>query len=118
MDIKRANEVLSRNVLHLQSAGMDYIPVKTVEIEIFEIMNESKNPENQSTAWYEKAVLIGMVTDNNETYDFKCESFMVVIHHDHHYCDFYHEAMEVIEALRVVNKWTNPYPDESFTVSF
>jgi hypothetical protein len=126
MNIKKAKEVLATNVLDLSTAGMDYMPMRTVEIETFEIMNKSKaNPNDEETTWYEKAHLLGLVDENKKTHsgqyspegDLTCCSFVVKVWHDHYYREFFSGAMEVIEALRTVNEYKDPYPDESITIT-
>lgn len=115
MDIKKANEILSRNKLNLRGCGMEKIPVKTVEIEEFEI-NQNPIQENGITARRENAILIGMITKKKARHidsNFLCLSFMVQVHYDFHYCDYYSEAMQVIQALRVVNNWVYPYDDST-----
>lgn len=126
MNIKKAKEVLATNVLNLSITGMDYMPMKTVEIEIFEIMNKSKaNPNDEETAWHEKAHLLGLVDKNKKAHSgeyspeghLTCWSFVVKVHHNHYYREFFNGAMEVIEALRTVNEYKDPYPDESITIT-
>ena len=124
MNILKAKEVLATNVLDLSVAGMEFMPMKTVEIETFEIMNKSKAyPNGTETCWDEKAQLLGLVK-NKKTHsrqystagDLICCSFFVKIHLDYYYREFFSGAMEVIEALRTVNKYKDPYPDESVTI--
>jgi hypothetical protein len=125
MDIKEAKEVLATNVLNLSVAGMDYMPMKTVEIEIFEVMNKSKsNPNDEETAWYEKAHLLGLVDENKKNRsgqyspegDLTCRSFVVKLWHNYYYREYFSGAMEVIGALRIVNGYKHPYPNESVTI--
>lgn len=123
MKLQKAKEVLSENALDLSQAGMDYMPMRTVEIETFEIMNK---PNDEETTWYEKAYLIGLVDSNKKEHsrqsspegDLLCMSFMVKVHHTYYYREFFNTAMEVIQALRVVNEYKNPYPDDRVTVEF
>lgn len=123
MTIEKAKEILADNCLNLVEAGMANIPVDTVQIETFEVMNPKK--EDGETTWMDKAQLLGMLKKNKggsnahwpSNGDFICSSFMVVIWHDHYYRDYFSGAMEVIEALRVVNEWKDPYPDERVIVS-
>lgn len=116
MNIKKAKEVLATNVLDLSMAGMDLMPMKTVKIQTFEIMNKSKANPNEQTTWYEKAHLLGLV-DENQKEGLICYSFVVKLWHDHYYREFFSGAMEVIEALRTVNEYNSP-DDESITITF
>jgi hypothetical protein len=126
MNIEKANEVLAKNSLCLDN-GLENLPmIKTVEIEIFEIMNKSKShPDSQATMWYEKAHLMGIVENNNGTSsahhhhvgDLTCCSFLVILWHTYYYRDFFYEAMEVIEALRTVNEYKHPFPEENITIT-
>jgi hypothetical protein len=126
MTIKKAKEILSKNVLDLSMVGLDYMPMRTVEIETFEIMNKSKsNPNDTETTCHEKAYLLGLVDKNKNsssgqyspTGDLICRSFFVNVWHDYYYREFFCDAMEVIQALRILNEYKDPYPDESITIT-
>ena len=124
MNIEKAKKVLAYNVLDLSSAGMDDMPMTTVEIEVFEIMNKSKDPNNEETTWYEKAYLLGLVDKNTSGHsgqyspegELLCRSFMVKIWHNYYYREFFWEAMQVIMALRVINEYKDPYPEDSVII--
>lgn len=120
MNIEKAKEILAYNKLDLSMAGIDYIPVKTVNIERFEIMNKSNN---EDTNWSERAYLLGLVKNNNrKDYgmdgELTCCSFMVKLGLDYYYREHFNGAMEVIEALRTVNNYKDLFPDDSFTRTF
>lgn len=126
MNIKRAKDVLSKNVINLSKAGMNYMPMKTVEIETFEIMNKSKlKPNDEGTTCFEKAYLLGLVDNNKKSSsgeyrpigDLICCSFFVNVSHNYYYREFFSDAMEVIQALRILNEYKDPYPDESITIT-
>jgi len=120
MTIKKAKEILSKNVLDLSMAGMDFMPMKTITIETFEIMNKSKNPNALETSCHEKAYLLGLVDKPNNCdsgADFVCQSFFVKVWRNYYYANFFSGAMEVVQALRITNEYKDPYPDESITIT-
>ncbi len=119
MTIKKAKEILSKNVLDLSTAGMDYMPMKTISIETFEIMNKSKDTNAFETSRHEKAYLIGLVGENYDKSgaDLACQSFFVKVWHNYYYADFFSGAIEVIEALRTLNEYKSPFPNESVTIT-
>lgn len=113
MNKKEAREVLAKNSLYLDYAGLDLIPMKTIQINYYEVMNETKYPHKNhgDTTSIEQAVLLGVVGENNDrsSMDFDrggdliCCCFFVRFGFTYYYRDFYEEAIEVIQALRVVN---------------
>jgi len=125
MNKKEAREVLAKNSLYLDYAGIDLIPMKTIQINYYEIMNETKYPHKNhgETTWIEQAVLLGVVGENNVTGsmdfdrggDLICCCFFVKVGFTYYYRDFYEEAIEVIRALRVVNDF-NHLEDIELTV--
>lgn len=90
-----AEKILAHNVLHLQNAGLDYFPMQLVSIEKFEIDNDQEGSY---------AELIGCLGED-DGYSYKCSSFFVSHDHDYWYCDFFHETLNIIEALRVVHEY-------------
>ena len=127
MNLKKAKEVLATNVLDLSYCGMGFMPMKTIEIEVFEIMNQSKSdPHNEQTAWHERAYLLGLVDENKNTRsreycasgDLICCSFVVKVLHDHYYREYFSGAIEVIQALRIVNKYEEFESAEHISINF
>ena len=124
MKLKEAKEILAKNFLDLEISGLDFIPnLKIIEIEEFEIINQSKDDPNKDTAWFEKAYLLGIIDEQKKGNpyplreyvpegDFYCCSFIVKIWHKHYYREFFREAMEVIEALRIANEYNYKESDD------
>jgi len=104
MTIEKAKEILSKNKLHLDNAGLEYLPIETVEIDAF-------FPDEGTESWTETIHLLGVVGKQNNISgsnyypkgDYVCRSFFVNIWHDYYYRDFFYEAMEVVEALKLLN---------------
>lgn len=127
MNLKKAKEVLATNVLDLSYCGMGFMPMKTIEIGVFEIMNESESdPHSDYTAWHERAYILGLVDENKNTTsreyyatgDLICSSFVVKVRHDHYYREFFSGAIEVIQALRIVNNYKEFESDEHISINF
>jgi hypothetical protein len=113
MNTKKANEIIALNVLHLTNSGLDCLPLKLVFIESFQITGDENGKPQEAT-------LIGILEEKSKHSSyFKCKSYFVQINNTtYYYRDFMFEAMELIQALRFVNNWKTPYPDESFSFCF
>ena len=115
MTVEEAKEILARNVLKLPNAGLEYFPVKFVSINSFRISNTDENDR----CMY--AELIAMLDVVSNAPKFKmvsegthyCTAYFVYDGYDYYYRDFFFEAMDVINALRIVNdyraKGQHPY---------
>ena len=103
MTLLEAKELLKNNCLDLSNAGMDRIPVKTVDIESFTYFKD--NDEKY-------ADLIGLIKKG------ECKSFLIKVRHLHYYADYFSGAMEILQALRLVNEWVNPFEEECCTIVF
>ena len=103
MNKEEATKIVNHNKLILDNAGIDNIPVKTVEIEKFEVTNGTGNQRKTVT-------LFGLLRPADECHniqtDFLCTSFFVADHLTYWFRDFFSDAMEVIEALRVLGDYT------------
>lgn len=97
----QANQILSKNVLDLSAAGLEYMPMKTICIESFLVMNyhPENNRKNDKGEMYHEAELLGLVKDNT------CSSYFISVHHQYYYREYFQDAIDVIEALRVVNDY-------------
>ncbi|GHT53710.1 hypothetical protein FACS189451_04050 [Bacteroidia bacterium] len=104
MKKEEAEILLKKNKLTLDGAGMEFLPMKTVQVSQFEITKAA-----YENAVGEMASLIGNLKAKDEgrgiTCDFKCASFFVNLHHDYWYCDYFDDALIIINALRVVNDY-------------
>ena len=105
MSIPEADKILNYNVLNLNNAGLDYFPVKFVKIDSF-IIGEEKNPNHPPMA--EILAMLEKSDSNDEKFyhpeaDYYCSCFMINDGHSYYYRDFFHEAMDVIKALRIKN---------------
>ena len=112
-----AKEILKSNFLDLFEHGLEEMPMKTIEIHTFDIKILSIHQDRKPG---EVAVIIGLISDKpgeSET-DFTCPSFMIRVEHRYYYREFFYEAMEVIRALRIINDYQHPIPEESFSITF
>jgi hypothetical protein len=98
MTIEKAKEILAYNKLNLSIAGMELLPVKTVNINTFIIIDDGNYEE------YNSAVLFGLLKEDRSPYvDFWCPSYFVNFKDIFYYREMYKDAIEVIEAIRTVN---------------
>jgi hypothetical protein len=99
MTEKEAKETIEYNVLDLSLCGMDQFPVKSIQIESFYIKNEGQE--------HDEADLIGLL-DKNKMDEPYFASYMVKVGHKYWYRENYNDAIDVIEALRISNKYIHP----------
>ena len=116
MTIEEAKEILSHNVLSLPNAGLDYFPVKIVNIESFRYSNPDKN---ERCRYVELLAMMDVTSNLPKTKNVfegshYCTAFFLFDGSDYYYRDFFYEAMDVIAALRVVNNYT-PNSEHSYS---
>lgn len=97
MEKKEAEEILAKNKLVLDTAGLDNLPVLTVEINRYYLKEDSRRSED--------VYLLGNLMDKENSNmkfveaDYRCESFFIKYGLNYWYRDFLEEALEVKDAL-------------------
>ena len=105
MSIEEAKAVLAHNVLNLPNAGLDYFPVKIVNIESFKISNPNKDGHCRYVELLAMLDETSNLPKSKKVYEGShyCTAFFLYDGDNYYYRDFFHEAMEVVAALRTVN---------------
>ena len=97
MEKKEAEKILSKNKLVLDTAGLENLPVLTVEINRYYLKEDSRRSED--------VYLLGNLIDKEHRNmkfveaDYRCESFFVKHELNYWYRDYLEEALEVKDAL-------------------
>lgn len=97
MEKKKAEQILSENVLTLDTAGLENLPVKTVEVDRYFL----REKDGRADVVY----LYGNMQDKENSKlkfveaDYHCESFFVQHEQKYWYRDYLEEALDVKDAL-------------------
>jgi hypothetical protein len=100
MTKSEAQEIVSQNVLILDTDGMHELPIGSVEIDVFNVTNDED--ENFPVK------LLGLIPlfHNKKNNDgLHCSSYFVKCHQKYYYRYNLLMAFKVIEALRVINDY-------------
>ncbi len=97
MNKNEAEKVLNHNKLILNCCGLDFLNLPLTQVDAIPIHNDKD--------WY--AILHGVEWKNKKkgVTELSCFWIEVPYHHIFYYRDHFSEAMEVIQALRVVNNY-------------
>ncbi len=105
MSKSEAQKVLSQNVLTLDNDGLQELPLRTIEVDMYKITPTDEDFPAKILG------LISLVEPRNS--ELSCSSFIVKYQRQYYYRYFLFEAFKVIEALRVMNDYQVKQSSES-----
>lgn len=94
-----AQEIVSQNVLILDTNGINELPLGTIEIDAFNVTNDDDNFPIKLLG------LLPIFNTKNNNDGLHCSSFIVKFQQKYYYRYTLLMAFKVIEALRVINDY-------------
>jgi hypothetical protein len=99
MTKSEAQEIVSKNVLILDTNGINELPLGTIEIDAFNVTNDDDNFPIKLLG------LLPIFNPKNNNDGLYCSSFIVKFQQKYYYQYNLLMAFKVIEALRVINDY-------------
>lgn len=111
MTEQEAKEVLEVNELDLRECGLDMLPCKQILIESFPICYLGESKSNTLDA-----EIIGLIRKNDIQNIPFCSSYFTRFHNRYWYRNVFFEALQVIEALKVLKSPPRRDPNDTVTI--